>query len=222
LTISNVNPNTSEATISRVGSSNGAGWVKIVLAGVELARYDVWVGGPVATISGPTSVTVGVPGQSSGNSYTTSLVSLAAGTITNQQWNLSPMNSSFLFDYGNWANIYFDPAGSYEVSYRAYATCGWGPWAYKGVWAYDYSPSPSYPNPVNDILTIETGASVKGVSQTYDVRLYDGQGNLLRQASNKGGTVQFNVSALPDGIYYLHIYDGVSSTPEMQQIVVQH
>jgi hypothetical protein len=73
---------------------------------------------------------------------------------------------------------------------------------------------------------IETGATAdtkaQGANLTYDVRLYDGQGNLLRNATNKGGTVQFNVSALPDGIYYLHIYDGINSTPEMQQIVVQH
>ena len=56
----------------------------------------------------------------------------------------------------------------------------------------------------------------------YDLRLYDGQGNLLRQQKTKGSTVQFNVSALPNGIYYLHIYDGVSDTPEMRQIVVEH
>jgi hypothetical protein len=57
---------------------------------------------------------------------------------------------------------------------------------------------------------------------TYDIRLYDGMGNLLRNSQTKGGTIQFNVSALPDGIYYLHIYDGVNVKPEMQQIVVEH
>ena len=35
------------------------------------------------------------------------------------------------------------------------------------------------------------------------------------------GTVQFNVSNLPKGNYLLHIYDGVSSKPEIQQIMVQ-
>jgi len=87
----------------------------------------------------------------------------------------------------------------------------------------------AYPNPVDDILTIDidalAGQSATGAQRqalTFDVRFYDGQGNLLRQQKAKGGTVQFNVSNLPDGIYYLHIYDGVSSTPQMQQIVVQH
>ena len=56
---------------------------------------------------------------------------------------------------------------------------------------------------------------------TYDVRLYDGHGNMVRQTTTQGGTVQFNVANLPIGIYYLHIHDGVSREPEIQQIVVE-
>ena len=33
---------------------------------------------------------------------------------------------------------------------------------------------------------------------------------------------QFNVSNLPNGIYYLHVYDDVNSNPEIQQIMVEH
>lgn len=68
--------------------------------------------------------------------------------------------------------------------------------------------------------TSANGNAVK-TGNTYDIRLYDGQGNLLRQTSAKDGTVQFNVSNLPDGIYYLHIYDGVSANPEIHQVVVE-
>ena len=56
----------------------------------------------------------------------------------------------------------------------------------------------------------------------YDIRLYDSLGNLLRQATATGGKIEFNVTNLPNGIYYLHIYDGVNEKPEMRQIVVQH
>ena len=63
---------------------------------------------------------------------------------------------------------------------------------------------------------------VGGYTPKSPVRLYDGQGNQLRQQTAKGGTVQFNVSNLPYGIYYLHIYDGVNSKPEIQQIMVEH
>ena len=95
-----------------------------------------------------------------------------------------------------------------------------------------------YPNPVSDILTIEidaesfaqssafeqalTDGKPLKIGTVFDLRLYDGQSNLLRNAKTKGGTVEFNVSNLPDGIYYLHVYDGVNSTPIMQQIMVEH
>ena len=103
------------------------------------------------------------------------------------------------------------------------------------VTTFDFgSPSPSppapvlpsvsvFPNPATGILTVEIDAASDDLyDPAYDIRLYDGQGNLLRQATAKGGTIQFNISNLPNGIYYLHIYDGVSETPEMQQIVVEH
>ena len=81
-----------------------------------------------------------------------------------------------------------------------------------------------YPNPVDDVLNIELDAPDDNARAqiTYDVRLYDGQGNMVRQQKAKGGTVEFNVSNLPNGIYYLHIYDGVSDKPEIHQIIVQH
>ena len=136
--------------------------------------------------------------------------------------------------YNNSNYITFTQEGYFPVMVRTYMStaeghaCTISPGTYTTSYvnvSY-YSPSPSYPNPVSDVLTVETGTTVsakaQGANLTYDVRLYDAQGNLLRQASNKGGAVQFNVSALPDGIYYLHIYDGVNSTPEMQQIIVEH
>jgi len=45
----------------------------------------------------------------------------------------------------------------------------------------------------------------------------------LRQTSaKKNGKVQFNVANLPDGTYFLHIYDGINAQPNMQQIIINH
>ena len=112
----------------------------------------------------------------------------------------------------------FGPLGS--VTKNITASCGKGgsPGSYISA----------YPNLVNDILYIEIDAGIAqnllpfNASLIFDVLLYDWQGNLLRQKKTKGGTVQFNVSNLPDGMYYLHVYDGVNTTPEMIQIVVEH
>ena len=89
---------------------------------------------------------------------------------------------------------------------------------------------PSYPNPVSDILYIDLDRQLLSVARAasaissdpaFDVRLHDGQGNLLRNANTKGGTVRFNVSDLPVGIYFLHINDGISAMPEIQQVIVE-
>jgi len=90
-----------------------------------------------------------------------------------------------------------------------------------------------FPNPASDLLSIDLDLSRKITTGTalsnqplpdfiYDIRLYDGFGNIVRrQQQAKSGTIEFNVSTLPEGTYYLHIYDGVSKTPQMHQIIVK-
>ena len=80
-----------------------------------------------------------------------------------------------------------------------------------------------YPNPVSDVLSININASEieSPTGLSFDIRLYDALGNILRQQKPKDGTIEFNVANLPNGVYYLHIYDGVNEKPEMRQIVVE-
>ena len=134
---------------------------------------------------------------------------------------------------GSLGTLYAVDPDNYILSYEIGNTCRGG-----GEGGEGSSHIRVYPNPVSDILTIEidaesftqSGAFEQPLTDgkpfktdpVFDLRLYDGQGNLLRKAKTKGGTVEFNVSNLPDGIYYLHVYDGVNSTSEMQQIVVEH
>ena len=73
-----------------------------------------------------------------------------------------------------------------------------------------------------DALPQDQSSDAQRADTEYDLRLYNSLGNMELQKKVKSGTVQFNVANLPDGIYYLHIHDGVSATPEMHQIVVEH
>jgi hypothetical protein len=122
----------------------------------------------------------------------------------------------------------------------AYNACGWN-WGMAHVStssgsAYSSSVS-AYPNPVFDILHIDINADravqngllqdgitggkrMQTSAPVYDVRLYDGQGNLLRQKKT-GGQAEFSVANLTSGIYYLHVYDGSGEKPEIRQIVVK-
>ena len=96
-----------------------------------------------------------------------------------------------------------------------------------------------YPNPVSDILhiSIDRQAVLRSLSSgktddtepvsdnnslVFDIRLYSVYGVLMRQTVIKDGTVEFDVSKLPDGVYYLHIYNGLDDRPDMYQIVVKH
>ena len=82
-----------------------------------------------------------------------------------------------------------------------------------------------YPNPVSEILFIDLDNIVRAQNNTvasYTILLYNSQGNMLHQARAKGGIIQFNISNLANGIYFLHISDGISATSETFKIIVKH
>jgi len=72
---------------------------------------------PISNISGPLAATVGV-----GYKFT------AIGSTPNvaYEWVVSP--SGTVYNYGNWANIYFNHDGYFKVSCRTASACGPGPW----------------------------------------------------------------------------------------------
>jgi len=95
----------------------------------------------------------------------------------------------------------------------------------------------AYPNPVFDILNVDidlqefakeqskmsaSGSKSMQSDPSFDIRLYDRQGNLLRHTVTKNDKLTFNVSNIPNGIYFLHIYDGLNEKPQIQQIIVNH
>ena len=207
---------------SGVGSP---GWVSVMYNGVELAKQDVWVGSPVVSfISGPTSVQNGY--YYLYNAYMQGILSEPSSF----QWDVSPSGSAIINQWDGTANISFSTFyQSFVVSCYACNACGTGQPFYLqvsqgrgGSSAYSV-----YPNPVSGILTIELDADASGVSRNnneivFDCYLYNDQGNLLRRATSEGGKVEFNVSNLPDGFYFLHIYEAESNEPEVHQVMVKH
>jgi len=219
---------------------SGDGWVSIKINGVTLATASVWVGAPQATTG------IGIWRSNSPAVYTFAVDQNLSGYPSSVTWDLYPSSSAILpdiqFTTFYYSGTYSFSSYSYNQTYWVAAittnACGSGLTPIISPSSTHFTvttgtaepeiqwspPPPPYPNPASDVLSIETGASAKSQNSNllFDVRLYDGQGNLLQQKSNKGGTLQFNVSGLPNGIYFIHIYDGVSSTPEMHQIIVEH
>jgi hypothetical protein len=88
----------------------------------------------------------------------------------------------------------------------------------------------SYPNPASGFINVDilsTSNSDFSIARSrtsdiiYDIKLFDNRGNIVRQERATSGNVQLNVSNLPIGIYYLHIYDNTTETPEIQQIIIE-
>ena len=77
-----------------------------------------------------------------------------------------------------------------------------------------------YPNPVNDILYVTVNA--KNNPSSCTILLYNTQGNIILRTKAENSTVQLNVSNFPDGIYFLHLYDGNSATPETFKVLIKH
>ena len=196
------------------------GWVQINCDHGITIRKDIWVGVPVIYyIDGPTYVSPGY------YSYEAKYNHLSAPYSLYWIQNESGVGYNYQTTASGYAGFTFYNDGMYQIVSQATNTCGQGGTTVLGVRVSRSSSSGSnvYPNPVLDVLYIELDPPSRSKTQiTYDVRLLDVQGNLLRQTFTKGGTVEFNVSTLPDGVYYLHIYDGVSEKPEMHQIMVEH
>lgn len=169
--------------------------------------------------------------------------------ITNYRWTTlggdAYVPASLFYTYGTENYYKFPYSGTGTIFAYGINTCGeQSSWpTYR--WVYyvygscsSYSSVSSYPNPASNILNVEfdqaaiaqaetfeqkvTDAKQLKQEKTFDIRLYDNQGNMLRRSTTKGGSVQFNIASLPNGIYYLHIYDGINEKPEMRQIVVEH
>lgn len=225
--------------VSVKGTSQGLGSLSIVdgSTGNNLGNVVVTIN-PAAPIfyeiDGDASVKINVPKQYA--------AIFNGGTPTSYSWSVSgaPSNYYSILNDTNSAYLYivfYEPA-TYDLNISASNSCS-SDWGQKFLYVTrSGSPYSYYPNPVSDILNIEIDAQAVLNAQSqqpnlssgtplkidplFDIRIYDGQGNLLRQTFSKGGLVQFNVSSLPDGIYYLHIYDGLGNNSFMAQIVVEH
>jgi hypothetical protein len=222
----------SQITVRTIPGINGAG-VYIQGPGVLLATKSVRIGGPVLRISGPSQVFLGRPA-----SFTAS-VSMDGDESTDWEWVLEsvthqpppPSYINPLSSSRNSATVTFGASGRYRIGVRGRNRCGWGNYNYFTVDVLNFAPFSAemsnitaYPNPVSDLLNIELTQEPFVITRTlttHDVRLYDSYGNIVRQVSTQSESVQFNLSNLPIGIYYLHIYNGVDENPEIRQIVVE-
>lgn len=123
---------------------------------------------------------------------------------------------------------------------RAYNSCGWGEYKTVGLNVYNTSSySIAYLSPANDVLTVsfnpelvsQTKASLQASASArtkftsafaLTIKLYNDSGTLCREATSAGEDVTFDVSNLKNGLYILHVHDGIAAKPEVQKILISH
>jgi len=71
-----------------------------------------------------------------------------------------------------------------------------------------------------DTYKQQVNTQVYPKAPAFDIRMFNIAGILVKQATSSGETVQLDVSSLPNGAYVIHIYDGISPTPEVHKVQV--
>jgi subtilisin family serine protease len=181
------------------------------------------------------------PDKFAGCGVPVSLQPTSTPGIVDYYWRLAtPDEGSISNEYGLSAVATFYTNGWHAVLVHDINECGQSFMPNHLFWIYvtgcmDRSAGTSvFPNPANDILTVEideaaaeqarslqSGTKTVRVTPDYDIRLYNILGDLVQSVQTKDSRVEFNVATLPNGIYYLHIYDGISDAPEVQKVIVR-
>ncbi|WP_304959622.1 T9SS type A sorting domain-containing protein, partial [uncultured Parabacteroides sp.] len=154
---------------------------------------------------------------------------------SNWHWILNPVNGNTVYGANSQVlDVAFYNTGSYQVLARASNSYGTGEYTSFGLNVINSSSysSIAYPNPASQTLYVDFTSigdqpaqafSSAAVQQKhYDVRLFNLQGSLVRTAQSAGERISLDVSGLPGGNYFLHIYDGKGEKPVVQQVIVSH
>jgi hypothetical protein len=228
--------------------NTGNAYVRIMVNGTEVARKTMYSGVPNTQ---DYTASCGQESGGFYGSAPSFPNSVPAG-IDQYEWATTSSGWTITLhpNYDEGLNVYMsrvritwnDPYSSNTTTLqvRAHNSCGWGGWKNVGTLSSSsvYYTS-AYPNPVSDILTVnfeptlvaQTKASLQTTGNvltakkrafTLDVKLYDYLGSLRHSATSTGETLLLNVSELPNGIYFLHVHDGIMNEPEVKRIIVSH
>ena len=208
------------------------GWVKATIGGTSIKK-DVIVNFPP-----PSSIPVITIGRN--QAYTVTPPN-EHPDITGYSWSWGATYSSLtLLAYNNYAVVSFTQPGVYTLFAKAKNACGTSP---NPTYIYNfnvvnYSTKVSaYPNPASNTLSVEISEEFEQaltsefniadtkftrVEPTYDIRLFDIQGNMVRQLSSKSKKVEINVSNLNNGFYYLHVVDNDDNKADVKTIIIRN
>jgi hypothetical protein len=247
LTLSSTSGNTATFT----ANASGPAWVSIMVGSTEVKRKTLYAGVPQTadfsgSCGGPETGSTGLFTGSALPASSSSGVDAFEWTV-NPGWTVvSHPNFPGSITMGNVRITRTSSSASTTtpVYVRAHNSCGWSSGKQVGTLSSSsYYSMSAWPNPVSDVLSVlieedtealalfETaGATLSGAGtagrakSVYTIGLYSITGGTpaLQASANEAGTVQLNISSLPNGIYVLHVHDGTANPPLTRRIVVSH
>ena len=243
-----ISGNSATFTAKTGSANNGAGWIAIKSGSVELARQTVWVGAPLYSDMMNLTINQGCEGPGVYYAYIYNMPSNLHLSTTGFEWmthggwtmvehphtkhNPGPSMQGVRITAPN-------PEQITMLGIRMCNPCGCTEW--EGVTAL--SPCSYYsiqagPNPVGSSLTVSievdeavyarqrpgSSSVLRAVEPVpmFELKLFSNSGFLVRQTSSAAGVVSIDVSTLPNGFYFLHVYGNDKTTPRVAKIVVKH
>jgi hypothetical protein len=225
-------PGSTKATVSAKSGATGESWIEATINGNIVVRKPIF-----SSFSSASFLThlenIPVTINQVYNLYPQ--LNIPDVTGYSFAWAAGSYPNASLTTYNDHATVSFSAMGGYTLYAKIKNNCGTSS-VNQGIYTFvvpKSSPSSPivFPNPASNILSIDLDEFIATQSQsgqlqqnalTFDIRLYDSMGALKMQQQAKDGTVQFDISNLPNGVYYLHINDGVSGKPETFSVIVQH
>ncbi len=226
---------TNNYTVGAANSSvSGMGWVKAIVnssCGNDTIEKDVWVGKPNFTLDGETQLDVRMIGiaevlyQTDQYQGVTNVNWTRSGAIASVTGGLvvAKFRAGALPGYGAVYAKATNQCGSKESRLLIEVTGGW----YK-----------VYPNPVNNVLSVESissnktvssntnlnnktaATSINTISRPVEIRIYDKMMHLKLKKTFDGKNTKINVSNLRPGIYIVQIINGKNIYKK--EIIISH
>lgn len=226
---SNINYVSGQGTQSFVvnTSSSGSGWIKATFTPSSgscsqiILQYNVWLGPPSVTISGPTEGYIG-------NSYTFYEYPVGNSTASSFDWSLTPpYDGNNIYNYGYWANAaFYGYPGYFQIGCTPTNSCGTGSMATTYIDIYESLGLSIYPNPASSEVTVSIiqnmniQNNVELAELNFVVSIYDMFGAIHSKKEYSGTTFSIPVNNLKDGNYIIRFDNGKNILTK--NLIVKH
>ncbi|MDR3133046.1 MAG: hypothetical protein LBU42_03360 [Prevotellaceae bacterium] len=238
---------TSGNTASFLANINGSASVRILVADIEVARYNFVVGTPAGGINGPyqNNYLVGVVNPGNYQFMATGLPSNIASS--NVVWELVQPTNALIPKYsGINPTVQFTESGAHTLKMKWNGSCGYSPYVTKNILVTASSGGgtgggggsillSAYPNPASSVLYVEIGEELQAMLQSrqaslssanvYRVQLVAAQTGAVafnQILSSNSGALSINLSNnVPDGLYSLIVTKN-DAVLHSETVLIQH